>query len=682
MEEVVKVALLGSDFNYIQKVSDKVNNDRPAEVHPFSDLNDFLKFCMSEKPQVVGISVAFPHKSANNFPKIFKMAMNVPSFSFYEKYNFQTDKLLSSSSAEHKIRSPLTAHNLWVRITNILKEDEKKQDGQTYNGQDGESKKENDSIHLKGESSKKLEEQTSLNSILKALDQGDTDLDNKTSSTNQEIGSKKSSSIENNPNKNQSKIKSTDNDNDAEIKGTSINDTDDGGVKIDSRDVRSIKKIDTDSSSKAPSEFNSSESTEEESVGKEKSLKHSEEDKENKASMLNTSQKHDEKQNEKTKNQIGSSSGWDRNSSQEKQGSSEGTKNSKKGSQKDLERELTKKKNSVEQAKGNENKGLGSLLADIEDSSNKKKGELKENTNDQVNRNSEPKPFIPSELKKPQQSKDKSNPNSKESKNENTQKNKEFGAVKLSDKEQMKKEDRQKKKEKDRRENQKKLNILKSSSELGLQTAYLSESTENYQPFSVNFLSTFIVESGAFKGILVLATTAELGTEDLIDDFRITVIENLKKNNIQCEVSKEYPISMEIDKYQDVVKMFAEFSINFSDRDGNQQNVFFVTRESVRPSFQDSVLPDMYEVDIKVIPPQTPVNFDAYVHLPRNKKFVRYLKEGRSLSLKQAKRHSEEEQNTLYLPKDQKDRFIAFFIKNTLNWDFTLHNKRIRKEAA
>ena len=97
----------------------------------------------------------------------------------------------------------------------------------------------------------------------------------------------------------------------------------------------------------------------------------------------------------------------------------------------------------------------------------------------------------------------------------------------------------------------------------------------------------------------------------------------------------------------------------------------FLKREVISPQYQDSDKDGMLAVDMKTIPPQTPVNFDAFIYMPINKKFVRYLKEGRSLSLKQVKRHIEgDEPCILYLPKSDKGKLIQFFIQNTISWEF------------
>ena len=156
--------------------------------------------------------------------------------------------------------------------------------------------------------------------------------------------------------------------------------------------------------------------------------------------------------------------------------------------------------------------------------------------------------------------------------------------------------------------------------------------------------------------------------------------EKIKSKGQAIEISSPYRIKIPRADYIEVVKESCEFSIYKEEEMGKQLVLSYLKREVTQPQYEDSDKEGMITVDMKTIPPQTPVNFDAFIYLPRNKRLVRYLKDGRCLSLKQVKRHIEEEVPCkLYIPKKDKPKLIQFFIENTIGWEFISHTTEDKK---
>jgi hypothetical protein len=158
-EDKTRVILLGRDPKLLANVTDRVNKTRPAEVQYFTDLKDFLETCMDEQPDLIGVSVSYPHKSISKFPKFFNTALNTPVVIYGENQDLKTRKLLSASQADLKIQGVITAHNLWMKILNLQKiiDEELKKKSSKKNGDNSEGL--SDSVFLKDNSSKKVSEQ-------------------------------------------------------------------------------------------------------------------------------------------------------------------------------------------------------------------------------------------------------------------------------------------------------------------------------------------------------------------------------------------------------------------------------------------------------------------------------------------------------------------------------------------
>lgn len=118
MAERTKVALLGFNESVLNQVCEKINSSRPVQVSCFTDLKDFLAFCTDNKPDIAGISVAYPHKSILKFPKLFKTSYGIPVISFCESLDGTSRKMLAASQSDYKISAVVNAHNLWMKIIN------------------------------------------------------------------------------------------------------------------------------------------------------------------------------------------------------------------------------------------------------------------------------------------------------------------------------------------------------------------------------------------------------------------------------------------------------------------------------------------------------------------------------------------------------------------------------------
>ncbi|MCJ8276163.1 MAG: hypothetical protein MJK18_04925, partial [Bdellovibrionales bacterium] len=121
----IRANILGKDINLLKNVSKRVAQNRPADVQYFTEVKDFLMNSVNDKPDIVAISVNYPHKSASKLPRVIKMALNTPVIVFGEDQDSKTRKDLSTAKADYKIPGVLTAHNFWMKLVNFKKQQEK-----------------------------------------------------------------------------------------------------------------------------------------------------------------------------------------------------------------------------------------------------------------------------------------------------------------------------------------------------------------------------------------------------------------------------------------------------------------------------------------------------------------------------------------------------------------------------
>ncbi len=565
----LKVILIGFNQNLLKSIADRVNSQRPVEVQYCTDLKDFLAICLDQQPDLIGVSVSYPHQQITRFPKIFKMALNIPVLTFGEAQDAKTRKALSSTTGDLQIQGVITAHNLWMKIVNFQKmqeeEIEKAQNGVT---ESGESKP--NSIFLKNGKNKSA---GNKNSILSSL----------FSALNEDGSAEKS----------ESNFKHFSSD-DGNKPTTTYHDTSSESAELKTSNMNHVVGT-TSSKEKKTSSLNSIEGRDTSNNGR---------DNKSDDKSINTGKR---------------------------------------------DAAVVNKKASILDSLLNTDPSLGSSKENLTRPESKNAKNKQGDVLDQF---------------------------PKESESRNNQNQREFGKVQLSDEKEIKEEAVKKTKEKSLREQVKKKSVLELCCELSLEKTFKAPKSEEIKRFNLEDIAVFTVDLGSIKGYLLLASVPGKAVDDEVRSFKKYLIEALKENGAFGDVSEPYRLDLSVENYIPSVAEFSEFNVNHQASNGEMFNVAFVQREVVLPTLSESDKPDMFFIDIKIIPPQTPVNFEAFIYLPRNNRFVRYLKENGSLSLKQAKRHMEEDgQKKLYLPKNQKRQFEKFYIRNTLNWEFELHKK-------
>jgi len=177
-EQKIKVHVLAVDSAKMNSIQERVCKMRPVEMTCFFDMKDFFAVSKERKPDVVALSMNYPHSGVAQFPQFFESTVRCPVIVFLEEDNPKGRTVLSVCDTQYKISSMVTAHNLWMKIRHCLdaeaaaKEAANKKNNSFQNNNDDLK-----AIHLKGgeESLDNDAMMSSLGYLLKANQRGDDD---------------------------------------------------------------------------------------------------------------------------------------------------------------------------------------------------------------------------------------------------------------------------------------------------------------------------------------------------------------------------------------------------------------------------------------------------------------------------------------------------------------------------
>lgn len=659
MAKKIQASILGKDINLLKNVAKRVVQDRPADIKYFTEVKEFLMDSINNKPDIVAISVNYPHKNATKLPAVFKQALKIPVIVFGENQETKTRKNLSMARADFKISGVITAHNFWMKLCNYQKvqEDEQKKKLKEALIEKEKQKEKNVSTEIEsvdhfGPLNKALDEslEESLskgnfeklldqdeNSIIDSLfDQLDNEKKNKDKKSNMTHISSKKEGVDVSPN-------------------SHLHWEDDGSLKRGAQEGAAENKNPLVGVIEGSSNEKNKTNNEEAEDSYDYNPKANELDlvKETNGAFVG-------KDSEEDEGTLGKESG--------EEGREDTQKNKRKGSLEGLDENPGLAH--VSSSQSDDERGLNQVSSLEPGEEGQKNNRPSMGLSENGNKNKNPLGEINSSQNKKQ------NPLAQPKVDEK-------GRVQLTGEEELKRREAQKQKERLKKEEEKSLNLLKESCEEAMDQTFVAITMEEPRGFETTQVSVLTIDMSGYKGFILITDSFKQGFESyLLEDVRNGIIENLRTRGIGGEVSPPYTIEIPESKYTEVIKEACEFSIYKEEDTGKQLILSFLKREVVQPQFQDCDKEGMIMVDMKTIPPQTPVNFDAFIYLERNKKFVRYLKSGRSLSLKQVKRHIEEKVPcNLYIPKTDKPKLIQFFIQNTISWEFISYSSMDKKSA-
>lgn len=666
-----KVYLLLSDKNFIDHRYQEFFTEKRVELITFTNLDEILKVYSKEPPDALCISMNYQHQKVVLIPSVFMKYGYCKVITFAEINNNESLKKVAASHADYKISGKLSVNSLWTKIRSSIKAAESDEKWRITESKYQGSRHANTMISNSNDEDLKINNTIHIKGSLKKIKSTREELD-------EQIRNNSFSKSELSP------------ESDFEV----LEDFDRGfqdqnDKKNNYGSEKTQDNIDENSFEQMLNEFtktkNNKENYQEEIIKKSKAVNIIKGERKEKGFV-------DFENTDEDLSDLGFDSG-DKNSgedfldTQNEEGYSRAKQKKKKT--KDFFEEENKKRNLFEHIIMPENEGqnenpnhsnsdnkMSSLLSEQNDFS-EESSELDEENINSVQANSKTK----NELYHNQ-----NNSNISTNALNNIKKNEveqaEHGTVVELESEREKKEQKEILKLKKRGERIRlekeivnRLDVLEKICESSLKNVFDTANNFQGQFPLIKVCSVIPVNDSSFKGLLIVATnTGEKINPDQLIEFRTKISELAKQQNI-FGIEDSFTYQVEPINILDWASEQSEFSIIQTMPGGEEIFVSFVLREKIIPNLKNYIDHEMYLVDVQHLPPETEVDFDAYIHLPKNGKYIQYLKKGKSISLDQVKNLMKNNVSAFCLPADEKNNFKKFFVRKAIEWEFTSFNK-------
>ena len=137
-------------------------------------------------------------------------------------------------------------------------------------------------------------------------------------------------------------------------------------------------------------------------------------------------------------------------------------------------------------------------------------------------------------------------------------------------------------------------------------------------------VACILVESSRFSGYLIAATAKDQVIDrTFVEKIRSRLFRFLRDNGEQIEDNESMPMKLKQVPFMDWALECADF-LRKSIHEGNEVALAFFPRSDLRAEILDSADSEMAAVNIQELAADTTVEFNIYIHLPRNNRYVLY----------------------------------------------------------
>ncbi len=176
-----------------------------------------------------------------------------------------------------------------------------------------------------------------------------------------------------------------------------------------------------------------------------------------------------------------------------------------------------------------------------------------------------------------------------------------------------------------------------------------------------------IVESARFSGYLVAA----MGKDKKIDNhfielIRVKLMKFLKDNGETIENESNLQLKVRQVDFEGWAIEYAQF-LRKSVHKGNEVAMAFFPFASAQTPVSESATATMVSVKTEDIQTDTPLEFNMYIYLPSNKKYILYTPEGGMFLSEQKKRLSKQGVLKMHIQKEDVQNLSKFKAQNHLN---------------
>jgi hypothetical protein len=200
-----------------------------------------------------------------------------------------------------------------------------------------------------------------------------------------------------------------------------------------------------------------------------------------------------------------------------------------------------------------------------------------------------------------------------------------------------------------------------------LASAVLNSSVGTLDTFSEARIACITIESNRFCGYLLTMTeNTQEANENLVTQIRQRLFHFLKSHGETVEDHELMNLKLQSVPFDDWALEQADFLRKTRWKDQEISMAFFPC-SSVKYSFIESADQKMWMVPLAELKDDTAVEFNLYVYLPRNNRYVLYTPRGGILYGKQKERLSQQGISQMHVLKDETADIQRHHVQNYLN---------------
>jgi hypothetical protein len=193
-------------------------------------------------------------------------------------------------------------------------------------------------------------------------------------------------------------------------------------------------------------------------------------------------------------------------------------------------------------------------------------------------------------------------------------------------------------------------------------------------------VSCFKVEASKFSGFVIVA----FGEKDKIDvqfnkNIQTYLCEYLKINGLEVNTGDLQELKLKEVNFEEWSVREADFLMT-SIHEGNEIALAFFPQEKRDAPLELSAQADMAKMTIDEIKADEPVEFDVYIHLPTNNKYVRYTPKNGTMYSSQKNRLKSGGHAKIHIRKESESDLSRYRVQNFLN-DKIENFKKSKKSA-
>lgn len=196
-------------------------------------------------------------------------------------------------------------------------------------------------------------------------------------------------------------------------------------------------------------------------------------------------------------------------------------------------------------------------------------------------------------------------------------------------------------------------------------------------------LACIVISSSRFSGYLVTAMAKDRMVEKpFIETIRKRLIKFLRANGEHAEENESLSIKVREVPFEKWALSDADF-LRKSVHNGEEVAMAFFPRVDIKASFKETEDSEMAAVSINELIPNSPVEFNIYIHLPRNNKYVLYTPCGGTFFANQRDRLKQQGISHLHILKLELSGLDKYRAQHFLNEKIhNFHTQQPENEAS